>query len=148
MAQTTGLSLDDAVLAALLDAMLPGDGTFPPASRTAIAPTVRARLTQLGGAETEARIAAAWLAAGGGAVDAVTLLERERPALFDHLRRAAYLAYYEAPGVIAAIRATGVDYRGAPQPGGYDLGAFDPASDAPAHGRGRWKTTAETDGKA
>jgi hypothetical protein len=93
------------------------------------------------GLETEARIAAAWVAAGGVAADAVALLERERAVLFDLLRRAAYLSYYEAPVVIAAIRATGIDYRGAPQPNGYDLGAFDPASDAPTHQRGYWKSS-------
>jgi hypothetical protein len=129
------VTLDDTALATLLDAMLPGDGTFPPASHTGIAATVRTRL----GPETEARIAAAWIAAGGIAADAVALLERERAVLFDLLRRAAYLSYYEAPAVIAAIRATGVDYRGAPQPHGYDLGAFDPAIDAPTHKRGYWK---------
>jgi hypothetical protein len=130
------MTLDDTALAALLDALLPGGEGFPSASAAAIAATVRTRL----GADVESRLAAALLVADG-----LAGLERDRPALFDQFRRVAYLAYYEAPDVIAAIRASGIDYRGAPQPRGYDLAPFDPATDAPTHNRGRWKTTAETE---
>jgi len=133
------LHLDDAALDALLDSLLPGGEGFPPASAANIGATVRARLEQLGG-DAAARLAAALLVADG-----LAGLERDRPALFDLFRRVAYLAYYEAPAVIAAIRATGIDYRGAPQPRGYDLAPFDPATDTPTHGRGHWKTTAETE---
>ena len=133
------LRLDDAALDALLDNLLPGGEGFPPASTANIAATVRTRLEQLGG-DAEARIAAALLV-----TDSLAGLERDRPALFDLFRRVAYLAYYEAPAVIAAIRATGIDYRGAPQPRGSDLAPFDPATDAPTHGRGRWKTPTETE---
>jgi hypothetical protein len=130
------LRLDDAALDALLDALLPGGEGFPPASTANIGPAVRSRLGQ----DAETRLAAALLV-----TDGLAGLERDRPALFDQFRRVAYLAYYEAPGVIAAIRASGIDYRGAPQPRGYDLAPFDPATDAPTHARGRWKTTTETE---
>lgn len=130
------MTLDDSALATLLDALLPGGEGFPAASAAGIAATVRARL----GRDAETRLAAALLV-----TDTAAGLERERPALFDLFRRVAYLAYYEAPDVIAAIRATGIDYRGAPQPRGYDLAPFDPATDAPTHQHGRWKTTAETE---
>ena len=130
------MTLDDTALAALLDTLLPGGEGFPSAAAAGIAATVRTRL----GADVEMRLAAALLVADG-----IAGLERDRPALFDQFRRVAYLAYYEAPAVIAAIRASGIDYRGAPQPRGYDLSPFDPASDAPTHQRGHWKTTAETE---
>lgn len=130
------MTLDDSALAALLDALLPGGEGFPAACAAGIAATVRARL----GDDVAARLAAALLV-----TDGLASLERDRPALFDLFRRVAYLAYYQAPAVIAAIRATGIDYRGAPQPRGYDLAPFDPAADAPTHRRGRWKTTVETE---
>jgi hypothetical protein len=132
------LALSDATLESLLGQLLPGDSAFPSASILGLATTVRARLATLGGADAEARIAAALLTGDLAAI------ERDRPTLFDLLRRAVYLSYYEAPAVIAAIRGLGIDYRGAPQPRGYDLGRFDPAVDAPRHGRGRWKPTTET----
>jgi len=133
------LTLSDDALATILDALLPGDDRFPPASTTGIAATVRRRLAQLGGDETESRLAAALLSGD------LAALERDKPVLFDLLRRAAFLAYYEAPAVIAAIQAGGTDYRGAPQPRGYDMAPFDPKLDAPTHRRGAWKTTAETE---
>jgi len=135
------LRLDDPALDALLDRLLPGDGSFPKASSLGIAATVRERLQVLGGADAQTRLAAALLVADGSP----ERVERDRPVLFDLLRRAAYLTYYEAPEVVAAIRAQGIDYRGAPQPKGYDLAPFDPARDAPTHRRGRWNTTAETE---
>lgn len=133
------LLLSDDSLAAILDALLPGDDRFPPASTTGIATTVRQRLARLGGDDTESRLAAALLSGD------LAALERDRPVLFDLLRRAVFLAYYETPAVVAAIQAGGTDYRGAPQPRGYDMAPFDPTRDAPRHRRGAWKTTAETE---
>jgi hypothetical protein len=121
----------------LVDLLLPGDGTFPAAS----AAGVHERLP--------GRLGAAALAELGEALDdapdraAVERLERERPALFAQLLRAAYLTYYGSPMVAEAIRATGLDYRHPPQPEGYRMAPFDPARDAPRHRRGRFLATDE-----
>lgn len=68
-------------------------------------------------------------------------LEAIEPALFTEFRKQAYLAYYEQPPVIAAIRTLGHPYNDAPLPDGYPTEPFDAARDAPRHGRGRWIDT-------
>ena len=76
-------------------------------------------------------------------MQAASRLEAVEPALFAVLRREIYLAYYEQPEVIAAIRGLGHPYNDAPLPDGYPAAPFDPAQDAPRHGRGRWVDTDE-----
>lgn len=123
----------------LADVLLPGDGRFPPASATAMAPLFAARL-HAAGPGTAARV----LAAVAPPTEAsVARLEAAEPALFDTLRRIAFVTYYEQPAVIAAIRALGMPYNDAPLPAGYAPEPFDPATDAPRHQRGHWLQTGE-----
>jgi hypothetical protein len=68
-------------------------------------------------------------------------LEQSRPELFRLLRFATYLAYYESPVVIAALRRLGHDYNDAPQPLGYAMAPFDPVRHLPQSPRGSYKAT-------
>ena len=68
-------------------------------------------------------------------VGAAARIEAVEPGLFAEFRKQAYLAYYEQPAVIAAIRALGHPYNDAPLPEGYPTAPFDPALDTPRHGR-------------
>ena len=52
--------------------------------------------------------------------------ERRIPAVFDVATVAVYSAYYTRAEVLAAIEAIRGYKAGPPQPGGYDLPAFDP----------------------
>lgn len=70
-------------------------------------------------------------------------MEAIEPALFTEFSKEAYLAYYEQPQVIAAIRTLGHPYNDAPLPDGYPAEPFDSGRDAPRHGRGRWIDTDE-----
>ena len=67
----------------------------------------------------------------------------EEPALFETERTVLTFAYYEAPSVIAAIRALGHVYNDAPQPAGYALRPFDPAREAPVRPRGAYLRTGD-----
>ncbi|GIV84201.1 MAG: hypothetical protein KatS3mg052_1208 [Candidatus Roseilinea sp.] len=73
----------------------------------------------------------------------VRRLEHTEPTLFAFIRMATYMAYYQHPAVIRAIRRLGHDYNDAPQPSGYHMPAFDPNVDAPRHQRGFYKKTEE-----
>jgi len=134
-------------LAGLMDALLPGGAGFPRASATGMAGLLAARLRQAD-AGVPARLAAA-VAAEGVPADgaawhkAAARLEASEPALFDELRKYAYLTYYEQPDVIAAIRALGFIYNDSPLPAGYPDEPFDPARDGPCRARGRWIATDE-----
>ena len=92
---------EDRALAALLDALLPGDAERWPAFSEAV-PVVATRAA-LDDAMMQ-RVAA--LSRG----DAATLpariagFERDDPAAFDAILRALYRAYYAAPAVQAAVR--------------------------------------------
>jgi hypothetical protein len=136
-------------LAALAEVMIPGDDAFPSASAVGAHAVLASRLRELGGAELVERVVTALGAAGGPlaplAGDARTAVverfERAEPELFAQLRMALYLAYYEQPDVIAAVRGLGFDYNDAPLPRGYALEPFDPAIDAPRHRRGGYVAT-------
>ena len=140
-----------AELAALVDTLLPGGGRYPSAS----AVDVQWPLAQRWPASRELLDLDAVLAAladlGGPLsgldcarrVDVVRRFEALHPAVFAVLRRIAYLSYYEAPAVIAAVASQGHDYRAAPQPAGYALRPFDEERDAPRHRRGRYLSTHE-----
>ncbi len=122
--------IDEATLGRFLDTLLPGDDLFPSATASGMLTVTRTRLAGL----IEA------VAAHGGSVAA---LEAAEPALFDAVRKIAYLTYYEQPTVIAAIRALGFTYNDTPLPEGYPAERFDPATDLPRHGRGHWIATDE-----
>ncbi len=126
--------------------LLPGGAGFPAATATA-APDVLLRRLREADDAAPARLLAA-LADGrplpdypDAWVDAACRLEALEPALFTEFRKQAYLAYYEQPEVIAAIRGLGHPYNDAPLPDGYPAAPFDPAQDAPRHRRGRWVDT-------
>lgn len=112
------------MIAALLDTLLPGDSAFPPAGAVA---GVAARVA----AVAEPVLAA--LPGGFGAADEVQreamlrAVEASAPAAFERLVAAAYVAYYTAPEVQAAL-ARGHGYAARPpQPEGHVLAPFDDA---------------------
>ncbi len=137
------LRQDEAVLQ-LAATLLPGGAGFPPAAATGMGPVLCGRLRASDPAGPATLLAALTVpppADGPAWVREAARLEAVEPALFGELRRQAYIAYYEQPEVIAAIRALGHPYNDAPLPDGYPVAAFDPAVDAPRHARGRWVDT-------
>ena len=124
----------------LADALLPGGAGFPAFSATGAGGLLLRRLPR----EIRARLDAArgdgagWI--GAGWIGAAAGIEALEPELFAEFRKQAYLAYYEQPEVIGAIRALGHPYNDAPLPEGYPAAASDPGW-APGHGRGRWVDT-------
>jgi hypothetical protein len=136
----------------LVDALLPGDGDFPSASAAGVHGVVLDRLRQRIGHEGIAQIARAIegdedirAMTEAQVRDAVAAMQSTAPDLFAELRFVAYLSYYEAPPVIAALRALGHEYNDAPLPLGYTLSPFDPrpGADLPATPRGSYKQTDE-----
>ncbi len=142
-----------ATLAAFVDALIPGDGHFPPAStvgaQALLADRLRDRLGPEGVASVLERLrieCGSFADASAEARrDAVARFAAEAPDLFAFARMAVYLGYYASPAVAAAIRALGHDYNDAPQPRGYPLPPFDPTpgADIPAQPRGFYKATAD-----
>ena len=110
-------------LEGLVRALLPGGIGFPRGCETGMVRVLAGRL--------EAGVLDRVLAFGGDAGG----LEVQEPLVFGEVRKQAYLAYYEEPAVISAIRASGHPYNDAPLPEGYPDESVDPA---PAHGRGMW----------
>ncbi len=125
------------------EVLLPGGEGFPSATASGMGELL---LSRLSGAD---RLLAAITAAGGPLAPlspsarhaVVARIEADQPELFDEVRKIVYLTYYEQEAVVAAIRALDMPYNSAPLPEGYAPEAFDPAIDAPKHGRGRWKPT-------
>jgi hypothetical protein len=134
-------------LAALVDLLLPGDELFPPASTVGVQAKLADRLIELRdpGVISELVRQLSGLVATSGRLDraAVERFERAHPEEFLLIRNLAYLAYYESPAVHEAIRAMGFTYHAVPLPAGYEVGKFDPASELPRHGRGRFVRTEE-----
>lgn len=140
-----------ALLTALCDVLLPGEGNYPPASNVGIQAVVASRLRERYGGIIFANLAED-LALDGRAfpelsedeqVAAAQRLEREKPEFFGYLLMAAYLAYYATPPVIEAIRLDGHIYNDAPQPLGYEMTpfSFTPGVDLPLVPRGSFKWT-------
>jgi hypothetical protein len=131
-------------IAGFADALFPGDALFPSASAAGAHGIMAARLGERVGRDAAAHLAAAFLArVGEGDVAAAARLQAEEPALFETARTFLTFAYYEAPSVIAAIRALGHVYNDAPQPAGYALRPFDPAREAPVRPRGAYLRTGD-----
>jgi hypothetical protein len=130
-------------LAGFADAIFPGDGLFPSASAAGAHGVMAARLAERAGRDVPARLGRAFLErVKDGDLPAVAArLQAEEPALFEIARTFLTFAYYEAPSVIAAIRALGHVYNDAPQPNGYALRPFDPAREAPSPPRGAYVRT-------
>jgi len=131
------------------DVLLPGDEAFPSATASGISEMLLSRLHGSGDGTLPDRLRAAITAAGGPLASlspesrhaVVARIEADEPKLFDEIRKIMYLTYYEQETVVTAIRALGMPYNWAPLPEGYATEAFDPAIDAPNHGRGRWTPT-------
>ena len=140
-----------AMLKALVDVLLPGDGRFPPASDAGTHGLVADRLVAQTG-ESALDDLARTLAACGGPLGPLSAAERlevvrrfeaDHPEQFETLRMIAYLAYYESPAVVRAVRALGHVYNDAPQPAGYVMAPFDEGDplQAPSHRRGHYVAT-------
>ena len=142
-----------ALLKALVDVLLPGDGRFPAASDAGIHGVVADRLVAQTGESALDDLENAVAACGGplAPLDAeerqtvVRRIEETRTELFETLRMIAYLAYYESPAVVRAVRGLGHVYNDAPQPEGYAMAPFDEGDprQAPAHRRGGYVKTEE-----
>jgi hypothetical protein len=130
-------------VAGFADAIFPGDGLFPSASAAGAHGVMASRLGERAGRDVPARLAYAFLdrLKDGDLPAAAARLQAEEPALFELARTFLTFAYYEAPSVIAAIRALGHVYNDAPQPNGYALRPFDPAREAPSPPRGAYVRT-------
>jgi hypothetical protein len=130
-------------IAAFVDALLPGDEVFPSASDVGAHGVLVMRLRETAGPGAAEALAVAFVSRGGlDAPDAAAAsMEAEEPALFEAALTALYYAYYETPGVIAAIRSLGIVYNDAPQPLGYAMRRFDPTVDLPRERRGHFIPT-------
>ncbi len=121
------MTIDSALLDAVLGTLLPGEGAWPSAGALGLAGEVAGEL-----GEDCARLLAA-LPPGFAALDAearedaLRAIEARHPAMFDRLVAAAYTAYYVDARVRRTIeRETGYEDR-PPQPLGYELEPFDEA---------------------
>ena len=131
-----------ATLAAFVDAVLPGDDLFPPASAVGAQALLAERIRQRFGGSGVADVVSR-LTSGGEMNEAIVRLEREETELFAFLYAATSFAYYQSPAVIEAIRALGHDYKDAPQPEGYEMPKFDftPGVNVPMNPRGTFTWT-------
>ena len=149
------MATDPAAMAAMLrelvDVLLPGDGRFPAASDAGTHGAVADRLVSQSG-ETALDDLARTIEACGGPLGPLGATERQNvvrrfeaahPEQFETLRMIAYLAYYESPAVVRAVRSLGHVYNDAPQPAGYAMAPFDESDphQAPAHRRGHYVRT-------
>jgi hypothetical protein len=128
-------------LAAFVDALLPGDDLFPPATAVGAHGLLAERIRQRRGNAAVAEIAACL--EGGEITEAIVRLEKDDPTLFAFLYVATCYSYYQSPAVVAAIRALGHDYKDSPQPEGYEMPKFDftPGINVPMNPRGTHKWT-------
>lgn len=137
------------LLAALVDVLLPGDTGWPGGATVGVQAVLAARLVQERGDDAVDSVldalrddAPALLGGDEAArVAAVAAWEARDKDLFGWVRDAAYMAYYESPLVVRAINAHGHPYKLISHVTGYKLPRFDPARDAPRHGRGWYLAT-------
>jgi hypothetical protein len=138
---TTALPKVAAVYAALVDALVPGDNDFPPASAVGtqawLLDKLRAHRPAGDIEQVMVTLGGDNFVAGGSEARtaAVSRFEREQPELFGFVLRAVYFGYYQSPLVTQAIRALGHDYNDAPQPRGYEVEPFDPNENLPKHSK-------------
>ena len=144
----TPSEISEKLLAKVVDALIPGDGTFPCASAVGIHRTVAIRAHEAAGPNFATPLAGAfegeWQTLDDEAVCArLSAMEQAFPDEFAALLTAAYIAYYESFEVRNVLRALGFTYNDRPQPSGYDLAAFDPANklENPPHQRGHFVET-------
>lgn len=132
-----------AVLAALVEVLLPGDASFPDAAQVGVQGKLAERLIDHSGSAALDRLLDAMAGLGDAAdrEEVVKAFEAAEPQLFATVRAICFTAYYESPFVHEAIRALGFAYNATPLPKGYGLKRFDPETDAPRHGRGHYVPT-------
>jgi hypothetical protein len=138
-----------ALMADLIEVLLPGDGVWPSARTVGVQGFVASRLLEERGKAVFPHLMKAVLTAGGpfdgldesARIEVVRRFEQAEPTLFGWLRDAAYIAYYESPFVAEVINAKGHRYELRPHIKGYPLPRFDTAKNAPTHGRGRFTPT-------
>nr|BAT28810.1 hypothetical protein [Aureimonas frigidaquae] len=139
------------MMRALVDELIPGDAQWPSASEAGVHGLLALRVLadwDDAAVDTLDRLVG-WSAGALSSPDAarreaaVASFEAASPKLFDHLRTATVLAYYETPFVIAAIQASGRPYSARPHLTGYPMAPFDFNRDTPRHGRGHYLTTDE-----
>jgi hypothetical protein len=139
------------LIADLVDVLLPGDGEWPSGRTVGVQAPLAARLIEARGRGALPALVKAIQTAGGplaGLDDAARIIvvkrfEAAEPELFGWVRDAAYIAYYESPFIAGVIRRKGHIYELRPHIKGYPLRRFDPATDTPRHGRGRYVPTGE-----
>ncbi len=140
-----------ALLADLVEVLLPGDGSWPSGSTVGVQAPLVLRLIEQRGRGAVADLMAALTAAGGpldrhdeaGRIAIVVRFEAVEPDLFGWIRDAAYVAYYENPFVAEVINGLGFVYELRPHVKGYPVQRFDLARDTPRHGRGHYLRTDE-----
>lgn len=133
----------------LVDALIPGDETWPSASAIGVQGLIAVRLFEDAGDDYMHRIVSALLDAGGplaalSDTDRIAVVARfsaNDSELFERVRAAAVLAYYEHPFVVEVIRRLGRPYLLRPHLTGYPMKAFDMEKDRPAHERGFYLET-------
>ena len=140
-----------ALMAAICDTLLPGEGNYPSASLTGTHGIVASRLRERYGSSIFESLDRDLTVDGvhfpalpeSMQIDALRQLEAEKTDFFGYLLMAAYLAYYATPPVIEAIRLDGHIYNDAPQPLGYELTpfSFTPGVDVPMDPKGSFKWT-------
>lgn len=139
---------EDEAVTGLMATLLPGGAGFPAAREIGMAALLVERLRRAK-PDLPAQVLAALTAHDRAPLspdewrEAVSRMEALEPKLFAEFRKFCYLTYYEQPDVVAAIRALGFRYNASPLPEGYPDEPFEPARDAPQHGRGRWMRTEE-----
>jgi hypothetical protein len=149
MSQNVSLTRDERrALEALMDTLLPGGNGFPAATATGMSELLLVRLAALDPAMPAQLLAMADTGHGQPADEAgwrevAYRIEVISPRLFDAFRKEVFLAYYQQPAVIAAIRTLGIDYNDKPLPEGYPDAHFVPELDTPSHRRGKWIPTNE-----
>jgi len=138
-----------ACLRDLVDVLIPGEGPWPAASMVGAQGVLAMRLMEALGEAGPDNLEQALNDRGGplASLDAaarsevVRRLEATEPVLFKLVRNATYLAYYENPAVVRAVRGLGQPYQAMPGAKGYPLPAFDLDQDRPRHGRGHYIRT-------
>lgn len=136
-----GLSLSpeaSATLGVVADAIIPAADGFPSATDAGVVAFVSDHMTPDEHRTLEALLGGIEL--GAEPAGALRELERARPGDFVVLVTWVYQAYWCSHAALAALRRSGSDYHGAPQPFGYELPPFELV---PATLRGSYVPTAE-----
>lgn len=138
-----------ALITALVDELIPGGDGWPSASAVGVQGLLAIRLSEHSGEAVVRALSDALRAAGApfegrSEPERVAIVERfeaAEPEMFDRVRVAVTLAYYESPVVVDAIRALGRPYSIRPHVTGYPARPFDFTQDVPQHGRGSYIPT-------